>query len=397
SGMFDGENYQLFTEDTFTGITVDVHSDNAMGSLMPPAHPASMSVSPVPNDQHTPIPGFAAPIQSQGYDSFAPPAHNTHPHGHTPPSPYSNASTITPNQGNADMDTDMSWINAAIAQLPSEHDVQHQQMNAQYHHASTSQEPMQHATPQPAYGQTYVSEPTSYGQGSFGQPSDRRAPVSHQRTQVSYPSPQPQPQRSMPPPPPPSASPIQSRQSFPHPKSRASGPQPGITTSPQRQRAPGGLWQTPYSQPAQPQQQHQYQQAPPSFPSPAATRPPSRSFPAPQSHHPSPQQYNDPGYDRHNGYAQQEPSPSDRGHEHDYQQHAPIYPPPQSQYAPSPSPAAEPAPDPVAILKQHELEFARAQEELQNRFKREQEEQLARFMRAQEDLRKRLLSETGRS
>ncbi|KAG9084101.1 hypothetical protein FRC06_004206 [Ceratobasidium sp. 370] len=396
SGMFDGENYQLFNEDTFPGIAVDVHTDNGMGSLMPPPHaPASMSVSPAQNAPHTPIPGFATPIQPQGYDSFAPPQ-NTHPHGHTPPSPYSNASTITPNQGNTDMDSDMSWINAAIAQLPSEHDVQHQQMHAQYHHASGSQEPMQH-TPQPTYSQTYVSEPSSYGPGSFAPASDRRAPVSHQRTQVSYPSPQPQPQRSMPPPPPPSASPVQSRQSFPHPKSRPSAPQPSLSTSPQRQRAPGGLWQTPYSQPAQPQQQHQYQQAPPSFPSPAASRPPSRSFPAPQPHHVGQPQYNDPGYERHNGYAQPEPSPSERGHEHDYQQHAPIYPPPQSQYAPSPSPVAEPAPDPVAILKQHELEFARAQEELQNRFKREQEEQLARFMRAQEDLRKRLLSETGRS
>ncbi|KAG9080085.1 hypothetical protein FS749_008131, partial [Ceratobasidium sp. UAMH 11750] len=284
SGMFDGENYQLFGEDTFPGIAVDVHTGNNMGSLMPPPHPpASMSVSPVQNAPHTPIPGFAAPIQPQGYDSFAPPQ-NTHPHGHTPPSPFSNSSTVTPNQGNADMDSDMSWLNAAIAQLPSEHDVQHQQMHGQYHHASGSQEAMQHAT-QPTYGQTYVSEPASYGPGSFAPASDRRAPVSHQRTQVSYPSPpQAQPQRSMPPPPPPSASPVQSRQSFPHPKGRPSAPQPSLSTSPQRQRAPGGLWQTPYSQPAQPQQQHQYQQAPPSFPSPTASRPPSRSFPAPQPH-----------------------------------------------------------------------------------------------------------------
>ncbi|QRV83334.1 homeobox KN domain protein [Ceratobasidium sp. AG-Ba] len=377
SGMFDGEHYELFSEDTFPGISVDVHSDNAMNSLMPPpaghasnpmphasgsmshssgsmAHTSntmghnsnSMSVSPVQTDPHTPIPSFAAPIQPQGYDSFAPP-------NQPPVSPYTIA---TPTQPNPDMDSDMSWIHDAMARLPSEHDVQYDPEQA-------------------SYSQGFVAEPNSYA--APGQ-QQRAPPVSHQRTQVSYPSPQPQPQqqRSMPPPPAPSVSPVQTRQqTFPHPKTRPPVP------SPPRHRAPGGLWQTPYSQPPQPQQQ--YQQPAPSFPSPAATRPPSRSFPAPQ-------QYNDQGYERHNSYSQ---PPDHSPVEREYQPHYPPPPPPQSHYSPSPAPAPAPEPiqDPVAILKQHELEFARAQEELQNRFKREQEEQLARFMRAQEDLKRQLM------
>jgi hypothetical protein len=54
-------------------------------------------------------------------------------------------------------------------------------------------------------------------------------------------------------------------------------------------------------------------------------------------------------------------------------------------------------PDAASILKQHELEFARAQEELRNRFKREQDEQLERFLRAQDELKKQLLPEGSRS
>ena len=111
--MFDGESFELFTEDTFPGMTVDVNADNSMGSLLPPTVPhhqgASMSASPAQTAQHTPMPAFAAPIQTQQYDSFA----SAQPHGHTPPSPYSTASTITPTNGDADLDT--SWINAALA------------------------------------------------------------------------------------------------------------------------------------------------------------------------------------------------------------------------------------------------------------------------------------------
>ncbi|KAF8604092.1 hypothetical protein BDV93DRAFT_522898 [Ceratobasidium sp. AG-I] len=403
SGMFDGESFELFTEDTFPGMAVDVNADNSMGSLLPPAphhQGASMSVSPAQTAQHTPMPPFTAPIQTQQYDSFAP----AQQHGHTPPSPYSTASTITPTNGDAD--SDMSWINAALAQLPSEHDAPHQ-MHQQYAHAPAPQHQMQHPTPQPSFTPTYASDPNPYGSHSFPAASDRRAPVSHQRTPLPFPA--PQSQNSMPPPPAPSTSPSQPRRSFPQPQARPPAPQQVFQSPPQpqpqpqqRQRAPRELWQTPYSQPAQ---QQQYQPPPPSFsaPSPTLSQSSSRSFPAPapQQHSNQPQ-YSEPSYERRNAYSHPSPSSPERvpGHEQEYQ-HAPIYPPPQHQqpqYSHPSTPAPQPAPSPVSntsdILKQHELEFARAQEELQNRFKREQEEQLARFMRAQEDLRKQLLTDS---
>ncbi|KAG9101769.1 hypothetical protein FRC07_010277 [Ceratobasidium sp. 392] len=223
--------------------------------------------------------------------------------------------------------------------------------------------------------QGYVSESTLYGAPAFPAASEQRAPVSHQRTQVQYPSPHPQTQHVMPPPPPPSTSPSQSRPSFPRPQSRSSVPPPSFQPPPppqQRQRAPGSLWQTPYSQPAQQQQQQQYQPA--YSPHPAPRTP--HTFPAP----PQPL-YNEQSYD-HRAYTQPDQSPRQREHE--------VY---HQQYAPEPSPIANAS----ALLKQRELEFARAQEELQNRFKREQEEQLARFMQAQEDLRKQLLNDGDRA
>ncbi|KAG8693095.1 hypothetical protein FRC08_009328 [Ceratobasidium sp. 394] len=136
SGMFDNQSFGLFnTEDTFPGMAVDVNADGGINSLMPPAdHSAhSMSVSPVQAESHTPMPAFAAPIQtSHGYDSFAPADTGSH----SPPTPYSVASTVIPANPtpNPDADSDMSWLNAAIAQLPSEHEVQQQHMAGQYHH-----------------------------------------------------------------------------------------------------------------------------------------------------------------------------------------------------------------------------------------------------------------------
>ncbi|KAF8604095.1 hypothetical protein BDV93DRAFT_120696 [Ceratobasidium sp. AG-I] len=260
SGMFDGESFELFTEDTFPGMAVDVNADGSMGSMIPPAvthhQGASMSVSPAPTEQHTPMPAFAAPIQTQQYDSFTP----AQPHGHTPPSPYSTASTITPTNGDAD--SDMTWINAALAQLPSEHDTQYQ-MRQQYAHAPGSQHQMQH-TPQPSFNSTYASDSAAYGEPSFTPASDRQTPVSHQRTTLPFPS--PQPQNSMAPPPAPSTSPSQSRRPFPQPQARPPASHQVFHAPPQsqpqqRQRAPGELWQTPYSQPTPlvPQHQHQYQ------------------------------------------------------------------------------------------------------------------------------------------
>ncbi|KAG8723677.1 hypothetical protein FRC09_002271 [Ceratobasidium sp. 395] len=398
SGMFDTESFGLFSsENTFPGMAVDVNTDGGMNSLMPPPTEhanQSMSVSPVQTESRTPMQGFVAPIQTHGYDSFAAPADTR---SHSPPTPYSVASTVTPTGGhhvNADTDSDMSWINAAIAQLPSEHDVQQQQMGGQYHshhhQASGSQDSM-HS--QNGYGgQGYVPESNLYGTPAFPPTPEQRAPVSHQRTQVPFPSPHPQPQHTMPPPPPPSTSPNQSRPSFPRPQSRSSVPPPSFPAPAppqQRQRAPGSLWQTPYSQPAQQQQQQQHYQ--PAF-SPHPTPRAPHSFPAPVHSTPQPS-YNEPSYD-HRTYSQPDQPPR-REHE----QPSPVYPQHQHQhnYTPEPAPAPSPVASASALLKQRELEFARAQEELQNRFKREQEEQLARFMQAQEDLRKQLLNEDGRS
>ncbi|KAG9087143.1 hypothetical protein FRC06_002708 [Ceratobasidium sp. 370] len=386
SGMFDNESFGLFnTEDTFSGMAVDVNPDGGMNALMPSAnHSAqSMSVSPVQAESRTPMPAFTGPIQtSHGYDSFAP----TDTGSHSPPTPYSVASTITPANANAgtDADSDMSWINAAIAQLPSEHDVQQQHMAGQYHHPHSTG-----SQTQAGYsGQGYASGSGLYGTSAFPPTPEQRAPVSHQRTQMSFPSPHPQPQHVMPP----STSPSQPRPSFPHPQARASVPPPSFQPPPppqQRQRAPGSLWQTPYSQPAQ---QQQYQPAFSPHPTPR-TPSHSHSFPAPVHSTPQPL-YNEPSYN-HRAYTQpdqpprrerEQPSPVYAQHE----QPSPVY---SHNYAPEPAPAPSPVASASAILKQRELEFARAQEELQNRFKREQEEQLARFMQAQEDLRNQLLNE----
>ncbi|KAF8593048.1 hypothetical protein BDV93DRAFT_294391 [Ceratobasidium sp. AG-I] len=395
SGMLDGESFELFTEDTFPGMAVEVNAENSMEGLFPPPAPhhqgASMSVSPVQTEPHTRMPGFTASIQTQHYESYAP----AHPHGHTPPSPYSSTSTITATNGDAD--SDMSWINAALAQLPSEHDTHHQ-IHHQYTLAPGSEQTGQHPGPQSNFAPTYGSDSNSYGP-RFASSSERRAPISHQRTSLPFPSPR-RPQNNMPPPAP-STSPSQARHSFPQPQARPPAPQQVFQAPPQphshhqqRQRAPGELWQTPYSQPTP---SHQYQQPAPSFPAPSPTpsQSSSRSFPAPTPQHSGQSPYSGPSYERRNAYSQPGPSSPERGPGHEQEsQHTPIYPPSQQQYShpatPVPQPSLSPMSNASDILKQHELEFARAQEELQNRFKREQEEQLARFMRAQEDLRKQL-------
>ncbi|KAB5588944.1 hypothetical protein CTheo_7613 [Ceratobasidium theobromae] len=338
SGMFDGENFELFTEDTFPGMSVDVNQGSSMASLLQPGA-----------ESHTPVQGLVTPVETSTYTAFAP---SSHGQNHPPPSPYSSTSTVTPTNG--DPDSDMSWINVALAQLPSEHGAQHQHPFPQ---ASGSQDASGFST-------GYVGNPNAFTQPTPVTPTESRVPVSHQRTPLEYPSPQHKLDDHSRIPSHPSA-PFQS--SFSRPQSRP--------------RAPGGLWQTSYSQPAHQQHQHQQYHEPPSpfsAPSPA----PPRSFPAPVQ-----QQY-EPSHERRGAYTHPSASP-----QHEYQ-HAPVFPQPQSAPAPTPAP---PTPDAASILKQHELEFARSQEDLRNRFKREQGEQLARFLRAQEDLRKQLLPDGSRS
>ncbi|KAG9094535.1 hypothetical protein FS749_012257 [Ceratobasidium sp. UAMH 11750] len=389
SGMFDNQSFGLFnTEDTFPGMAVDVHTDGGINSLMPPAdHSAhSMSVSPVQAESHTPMQAFAAPIQtSHGYDSFAPADTGSH----SPPTPYSVASTVMPANPtpNPDADSDMSWLNAAIAQLPSEHEVQQQHMAGQYHHPHSTG-----SQAQTGYGgQAYASGSGLYGAPAFPPTPEQRAPMSHQRTQMSYPSPHSQPHHALPP----STSPSQSRPSFPHPQARASVTPPSFQPPPppqQRQRAPGSLWQTPYSQPAQ----QPYQ---PAFSPHPAPRTPSHSHSFPAPVHPTPQPlYNEPGYD-HRAYTQPDHSPR-----REHQQPSPVYAQHEQpstvyahNYAPEPAPAPNPVESASEILKRREREFVRAQEELQERFKREQEEQLAQFMQTQRELREQLLNEGDRS
>ncbi|CAE6419049.1 unnamed protein product [Rhizoctonia solani] len=370
SGMFGGDNFELFTEDTFPNMSVDLNQESNMGPFLQTdvANHQSVGHTPVQTESHTAMANLGTPIETQAYSNFPPP-------NHPPPSPpYSSSSTITPN---GDADSDMSWLNAALAQLPSEHDAQHQ------HHFSNAPGPQDGS----GYNAGYTGNQNAYNQPVYAAPAESRAPVSHQRTSMEYAAPQPpqhqpQPQHHMHAQQTPSIAPTQPRRSFPHGQSHSSAssfphPQP----QPSR-RAPGSLWQTPYSQPqSQPQQYHP---PTPSFPAPPPPPSPSRSFPAPAQHH------YDPTHDRRHAYTHSV-SPQEY-------QPAPAFPQPQYTHAPSPAPAPAPAPvpDAASILKQHELEFARAQEELRNRFKREQDEQLERFLRAQDELKKQLLPE-GRS
>ncbi|KDN41475.1 hypothetical protein RSAG8_07425, partial [Rhizoctonia solani AG-8 WAC10335] len=379
SGMFDGDNFELFTEDTFPGMSVGLNQGPNMAPFLQtdvPNHQPVPSINrtPVQTESHTAMPNLTTPVETQAYSNFPPP-------NHPPPSPYSSASTITA----GDADSDMSWLNAALAQLPSEHDAQHQFSNA--------------PGPQdgPGFNTGYTANQSAYNQPVFNVPTESRPPVSHQRTSMEYVAPQapqhqhqhqhqPQPhqhmhaqQTSTP-----SIPPTQPRRSFPHPQNHSPAPNfPHPQPQPSR-RAPGSLWQTPYSQPAQPQQYHQPAA---SFSAPPPPPSPSRSFPAPAQHH------YDPNHDRRNAYTHHPGSASPQEYHH-----TPVFPQPQpTQYVPAPSPAPAPVPDAASILKQHELEFARAQEDLRNRFKQEQDEQLERFLRAQDELKKQLLPESSRS
>ncbi|CAE6443666.1 unnamed protein product [Rhizoctonia solani] len=386
SGMFGGDNFELFTEDTFPGMSVDLNQEPNMTPFLHtnvPNHRPSPSMNPtqVRAEPRTPIPNLATPEEPQAYSNFPHPHHPYHP----PPSPYSSTSTITPT---GDGDSDMSWLNAALAQLPSEHDAQHHQFNA--------------PGSQGGFNTGYAGNQGAYGQPVYTVPAESRAPVSHQRTSMGYVTPQPlpsQPHHDMPPQHTrtPSIPPAQPRRSFPHPPSHSPAPnfphpQPHQSQPQPQSRRPGGLWQIPYSQPAQPQPQPQPQQyhhpPTPSFPAPSPS--PSRSFPAPVH-----QNYNS-SHNQRDAYIHHPGSASPQEYHHN-----PVFPQPQPQRqyapAPSPGPAPAPVPDAASILKQHELEFARAQEELRNRFKREQDEQLERFLRAQEDLKKQLLPEGNRS
>ncbi|KAL5639194.1 hypothetical protein ACGC1H_006640 [Rhizoctonia solani] len=381
SGMFGGDNFELFTEDTFPNMSVDLNQESNMGPFLQTDVPNHQPVShtPIQAESHTAMANLGTPMETQAYSNFPPP---THP----PPSPpYSSSSTITPN---GDADSDMSWLNAALAQLPSEHDTQHQHQ----HHFSNAPGPQDGS----GYNAGYTGNQNAYNQPVYAAPAESRAPVSHQRTSMEYAAPQPpqhqpQPQHHMHSQQTPSIAPTQPRRSFPHGHSHSSAPSfPHPQPQPSR-RAPGSLWQTPYSQPqsqSQPQPQpqpQQYHQPTPSFPPPPPS--PSRSFPAPAQHH------YDSNHDRRHAYTHSA-SPQEY-------HSTPVFPQPQYTHAPSPAPAPAPAPAPVpdaaSILKQHELEFARAQEELRNRFKREQDEQLERFLRAQDELKKQLLPEGGRS
>ncbi|KAF8694994.1 hypothetical protein RHS03_08123, partial [Rhizoctonia solani] len=369
SGMFGGDNFELFTEDTFPAMSVDLNQETNMTPFLHTSvanhQPgSSMNQTPVQTEPHTPVPNLATPIEPQVYNNFAAPQH-------PPPSPYSSASTVTPT---GDGDSDMSWLNAALAQLPSEHDAQHHhQFNVPGSQDSSG------------FNADYAGNQGAYSQPIYAVPTESRAPVSHQRTSMGYVTPQPypsQPQNDMRPQHArtPSIPPTQPRRSFPHPQSHSPAPnfphpQPHHSQSqsqsqpqPQSQsRRPGGLWQTPYSQPvqSQPQPQPQSQQYPhpstPSFPSPSP--PPSRSFPAPVHHH------YDPSHERRNAYIHHSTSPSSQEYHH-----TPVFPQSQPQlvqYAPAPNhaPTAAPVPDAASILRQHELEFTRTQEEMRERFK----------------------------
>ncbi|KAF8756056.1 hypothetical protein RHS01_04804 [Rhizoctonia solani] len=114
-------------------------------------------------------------------------------------------------------------------------------------------------------------------------------------------------------------------------------------------------------------------------------------FPCPSAPH------YDPSHERRNAYIHHSTSPSSQEYHH-----TPVFPqsqPQPVQYAPAPNhaPTAAPVPDAASILRQHELEFTRTQEEMRERFKREQEEHFKQFLLAQEKLKKQLLPEGGRS
>ncbi|ELU39828.1 hypothetical protein AG1IA_06141 [Rhizoctonia solani AG-1 IA] len=410
SGMFDNQNFELFTADTFPGIEVDGNSmpstsDNMFGAGISNVaefgsnpQPArlntntsvtnSMSVSPIQSQMQTPLQPFATPTQHHVPPfEFAPPDHQpqrTHePAGYADSSQHSNADS-----------SDMSWLNAALEHLPSQHDVA--RMNNPSPFSTHGNEFGSQVHTQAGFPSQYGSqhEPQFESRPSTAV-SDRhnavqsdRPPQAQAQTQqrISYAG-APSPSTPMP---------SQQRPIFPHPhpKPPQSQSQPQIqarasSSQPQPQSKQRTLWQTPQSQPSQQRyptpgpsyQQQQQFHGPPSHPFPA---PPTPQF-TQQQPHPygstpyaewSPEQYRTQPPNNAGSYGSRYLSTS-------------TYQDPQHHQSP-----VTPV-DPKVLLKEREVEFARAQEALQAQFRQEQEEQLARFMRAQEELRNQILGPTA--
>ncbi|CAE6497841.1 unnamed protein product [Rhizoctonia solani] len=423
SGMFDNQNFELFTTDTFPGMEVDVHSNNPIpaassegiygpgmngvsdfgSNVSQPLHlntntsvSNSMSVSPIPSQIQTPMQSFATPTQHHVPSfEFPQPDHQSQqshePNGYADSSQHSNADS-----------SDMSWLNAALEHLPSQHDVARMNNAPQFPHGGEFGSQLHPQTGFPAqYGSHH--EPQFESRPSTAVPdwhnpahSDRIPQVQPQAQQRMQFASTPSPSTPMPP---------QQRPIFPQPQSQAkppiSQPQPqsqvrASSSHSQPQSKQRALWQTPQTQPSQQryptpgpsyqqqqqqQQQQQYHAPPPhSFPAPATPQYAHQPTPQPQQSQPyTPTSYGERSPEQH-----RVPPPStDAGSYGQRYQSAP-YQEPHPQ--PSPSPV-----EPKISLKDREAEFARAQEALQAQFRREQEEQLARFMRAQEELRNQLL------
>ncbi|KDN41478.1 hypothetical protein RSAG8_07428, partial [Rhizoctonia solani AG-8 WAC10335] len=215
----------------------------------------------------------------------------------------------------------------------------------------------------------------------------QRMPQLQQNTQNSQPRPSYPPSATSTPMPPSQARPL-----FSQPQNKPAPPsaRPAPSQPPQRHRAPGSLWQTPHSQPSQPRY---------ATPGPSTYTQPPVSFPAPHPHsYPSPAT---PQYSQPQAYTpvQYEERPQERRSDiaPDNAPYGQRYQPEQSLYQEQPQ--SPPAPQIAAksLIKEREVEFARAQEALQVQFRKEQEEQLARFMRAQEDLRNQILGSSSGS
>ncbi|CAE6459983.1 unnamed protein product [Rhizoctonia solani] len=414
SGMFDNQNFELFTADTFPGIEVDGNSmpsasDNMFGPGMNNVsgfgsnapQPVrlntnasvtnSMSVSPIQSQIQTPLQPFATPTQHHVPPfEFPPPDHQSQqahePTGYADSSQHSNADS-----------SDMSWLNAALEHLPSQHDVA--RMNNASQFSSHANEFSSQVHPQAGFTSQYGSqhEPQFESRPSTAV-SDRHNPVHSDRT----PQVQTQTQQRMSYSGTPSLStpiPPQQRPIFPQPQAKPPQPQSQLqvrpsTSQPQPQSKQRALWQTPQSQPSQQryptpgpsyqQQQQQFHGSPPSHSFPAPATPQYTPQPQPQSYGStpyaewSPEQYrSQPSNDAGPYGSRYQPAPTYQEHQHQ-------------------QPPATPA-DPKIMLKEREAEFARAQEALQAQFRREQEEQLARFMRAQEELRNQLLGSAAGS
>ncbi|CAE6412549.1 unnamed protein product [Rhizoctonia solani] len=407
SGMFDNQNFELFTADTFPGIEVDGSSmpptsDNMFGAGMNNVsdfgsnvpQPTrlntntsvtnSISVSPIQSQIQTPLQSFATPTQHHVPPfEFTPPNHQ--PQQAQEPTGYADSSQ----HSNADS-SDMSWLNAALEHLPSQHHVA--RMNNPPQFSTHGNEFGSQVHPQPGFPSQYGSqhEPQFESRPSTAV-SDRHNPVHSDRmsqvqaqtqqrmsyTGTSTPS-TPMPPQQRPIFPQPQAKPLQS-QSQSQPQVRHSSSQ----SQPQPQTKQRALWQTPQSQSSQ-------QRYPTPGPSYQQFHPPPPSFTAPTTPQftqqpQQPQPYESTSYAEWSPEQYRSQSSSDPGPYGSRYQPAPTYQEHQHQQSP-----ATPV-DPKNMLKEREAEFARAQEALQAQFRREQEEQLARFMRAQEELRNQLL------